>query len=351
MNLEIERELPAFTADPALMFSYPSALADSYQPAIEQVLLSELPFAAKSLKIKVATGYTGKRESKSLKYQLYNNITKFLKEEPALNLENNFVFDARLDTDANPAHVLRVAIVILFLSESLSKHLGHSVKITVVLRKKASNLARQMYETLNIPTVYTDGKVFGDIIVNSEQLIYQHCFQLVPSLLNFEFKGYQKDTPERVFIPRRGARCLINNDEVIAFLEAQGFKTIYFEDLTIPEEWSIARNAKVAITVHGAGSYHLLFNRVSLDNINNDGERFKFIDIFSPYFTLPSASRELAAVVGGRWSAVRGQITPKGLQAIDFSGKQLNPLMSPVKDPFKVDLKCLEMALNYLEVH
>ncbi|PSN14742.1 hypothetical protein C7293_10220 [filamentous cyanobacterium CCT1] len=349
MNLEIERELPALIADTGLMFSYPSALADLYHPAVEQVLLPELTFPTKTIKIRVATGYTGERKNKSLKYQVYNKITGFLKEEPTLNLTDNFIFDARQDTDANPAHVLRVAIVILLISETLSKHLGQPFKITVVLRARASNLSKQMYETLDIPVVCTDGKVFGDIIVNCEELIFQNCFQLSPSLLNFEFKGYQKNTPERVFIPRRGARSLINNDEVIELLEAKGFKTIYFEDLTVPEEWSIARNAKVAITVHGAGSYHLLFNRVSLDNIDS-GEKFKFIDIFSPYFTLPSASRELAASVGGRWSAVRGQITPEGLQAIDFSGKQLNPLLSPVKDPFKVDLKCLEMALNYLEV-
>lgn len=351
MNLEIERELSAFLADPALMFSYPSALANLYQPEIEQVLLPELVFPAKSIKIQIATGHTSKRKNQSFKSRLYNKVTKFSKKEPTLNLGNSFVFDARLDVDTNPAHVIRVGILVLFLAESLSKHLGRPVKITVVLCKKASNLAKQIYDTLNIPTVYTDGKVFGDIIINSDQLIYQHCFQFVPSLLNFEFKGYQKETPERVFVPRRNARHLINNDEVRVFLETRGFKTIYFEDLTIPEEWSIARNAKVAITVHGAGSYHFLLNRVSLDNIESDGEKFKFIDIFSPCFTLPSASRELAAAVGGRWSAVRGQVTPKGLQTIDFSGKQLNPLISPIKDPFRVDIKCLEMALDYLEVH
>lgn len=47
---------------------------------------------------------------------------------------------------------------------------------------------------------------------------------------------------------------------------------------------------------------------------------------------------------------MRGQITPEVLRYLDFDKSTRDTLKSPIRDPFKVDLSTLQMALDYLEV-
>lgn len=135
---------------------------------------------------------------------------------------------------------------------------------------------------------------------------------------------------------------------MIEFLEKQGFTTYYFEDLTASEKWSIARNAKVAVAVNGAGTGNFTFNRLGLAPQAEKGSGLRIVELFPPSFTIHTY-RQFSAILNGRWCGVRGQITPAVLHYLDFDSPPRDTLKSPIRGPFKVDLSTLQMALDYLE--
>ncbi len=350
MEICIEEKIPGFVVSSGFMFAHPSLLSDLYHPEIERIYLPEEQISPHLIHLRVKSGCTGPGKNESFKWRFYQKALNLFKEEAVIDLSDKFVFDARNDVDTNIAHVIRCAVGVLFAKKTLSYRFDKDVQIQVVLRQRASSMSRKVFANLGLPIICTDGDVYGEIVENSKQLQFEKYLNLFPELLNFKFADYNAETPERVFIPRRGARKLINNDEVVDFFESQGFKTIYFEDLPISEAWSIARNAKVAAIVHGASYAHFRFNRVGLETPEQGGSGLKFLDIFSPNFTIPRSTRPFIASVNGRWAAVRGEIQPKNLCLLDKYAKEnsLHPLRKPVKAPFRVDIKSLEMALEYL---
>ncbi|MBW4693007.1 MAG: glycosyltransferase family 61 protein [Lyngbya sp. HA4199-MV5] len=120
-------------------------------------------------------------------------------------------------------------------------------------------------------------------------------------------------------------------------------------DLTASEKWSIARNAKAVVAVHGAGTGNFIFNRLGLAPQAVKGSGLRLIELFSPSFTIHTY-RHMSTTLNGRWCGVRGQITPEVLRYLDFDKSTRDTLKSPIRDPFKVDLSTLQMALDYLEV-
>jgi hypothetical protein len=263
-----------------------------------------------------------------------------LRPLPVLDYSGQFVFDARFDTYRNIAHILdNIAVCVFFGRQALQEHLQRAITIHVIVDARATNLPKEAYRLLGIPLIITDSDVRGEIVTVSEHRI----FSVKQKLFEIDFPGYNPDTKaEKIFLPRRGKRSIINNDEVEALLTSQGFKTFYLEDYPIAEQWSITRNAKVAVAVHGAAQSGLIFNRRF-----QEGEGVKIIGIMSPGWIDP-AFRQLGNAVHGQWCAVRGQVTPEVLRATDFSGETPNSLKPPYYNPFKVDCRTLEMALDYL---
>ncbi|MCH9630432.1 MAG: hypothetical protein S4CHLAM37_04310 [Chlamydiia bacterium] len=66
---------------------------------------------------------------------------------------------------------------------------------------------------------------------------------------------------KKVFISRKKAsyRRVINEDEVFALLQKQGFKRYFLEELSILEQVFLFHNAEVIIAPHGAGLVNLIF--------------------------------------------------------------------------------------------
>jgi hypothetical protein len=348
MELEINNKVAGFTLEPAMMFTYPSRIASLYAPQVERVFLPEKHVPDLDVSVQIKTGNTGLSQDRTLKQKISTTFTKRLGKSISHNMADYFIFDARFDTDKNLAHVVdNIMLPVLYAQRVLSEKLNKEIKIHVILKKGASPLAKEAYDVVGIPTICTDGNVYGNIVTVSTH----EMFGAIPEVFDVKIKNFNPDTPERVFIPRRGNRRLINNEEVVNFLEKKGFVTYYFEDLTPSEEWSITRNAKVMIALHGAACSHLAFNQVGLQKSSSPGSGVRIIEIFSPCFVL-SAKRHLATLLNGKWCAVRGQITPQALRELDFNERasSLSPLVSPVKDPFRVDLESLQMALEHLEI-
>jgi Glycosyltransferase 61 len=348
VDLELWRTVPSYTIEPSMMFAHPTYLSDVYRAAVEHIYLPKIDEPSLDVRVKVATGYTQARLANSLKQKIYCNLPKAIYNPEPLDYTNHFIFDTRYDLDHHIGHLIdNVLTPLLFARKVLSEHFNRDIQVCAVLRKNTSSLSRQVYAALGINIVCTDDQVYGDVVTVRADHPIANARQ---EIFDVEFKGYKPDTPERIFIPRRGSRSLVNNDEVEAFLTQKGFTTYYFEDLTPSEEWSIVRNAKVIVAVHGAACSNFIFNQSGLKSLDHPGSGVRLLEIFSPAFVLPGY-RETAHFTNGKWCAVRGQITPEILKELDFSNKPRSTVKAPIKNPFRVNLETLQLALDYLEVN
>lgn len=346
-DLELWKTVPSYIIEPSMMFAYPTYLSNVYRSAIEHIYLPKIDEPSLDVRVKVVTGYTQARLANSLKQKIYCNLPKAIHNPEPLDHANQFIFDTRYDLDHHIGHLIdNVLTPLLFARKVLSEHFNQDIQISAVLRKNTSNLSRQVYHTLGINIICTDDQVYGDVVTVHAEHPIANARQ---EIFNIEFKDYKPDTPERVFISRRGNRSLINNDAVEAFLKQKGFTTYYFEDLTPSEEWSIVRNAKVIVAVHGAACSNFIFNQSGIKSLDRPGSGIRLLEIFSPAFVLPGY-RNTAHFTNGKWCAVRGQITPETLKELDFSNKPRSTVKAPIKNPFRVDLESLQLALDYLEV-
>ena len=90
--------------------------------------------------------------------------------------------------------------------------------------------------------------------------------------------GDRTDLPQRLYIPRHGAkhRRVINETEVIEFLDNFGFSSVTLEFLSVPEQAALLANARIVVAPHGGGLTNLIFC--------NPGT--KVIEICSPRYVL-----------------------------------------------------------------
>lgn len=364
MELEFKTEVPGITMPASMLFAYPTSAADLYSPAVEQICLPEKNFPPLDVRITVQSKQTVKPVQRSWKSKIRNLIKGRTSSRPIEFDQDELLFDARFDTDKNIAHVLENIVThAWFARQVISQQLGKPVEIRVITNQKPSNISCQVYHTLNIPILSTDAPVSGNIVEFSvdrksyethplafnEVSSKRELYYIQPDLFNVALNEYKGDLPDKIYVPRRGNRRLINNDEVAQLLESRGFQTVYFEDLTPTEEWSIVRHAKAVVAVHGAACANLIFNRLGLDNPDQSGSGLRLIELFSPCYML-TGYRHLEVTLNGRWCAVRGQITPEVLRYLDFDPTPRNSELSPIKDPYKIDLTSLKMALEYLDL-
>ncbi|MBE9108763.1 glycosyltransferase family 61 protein [Nodosilinea sp. LEGE 07298] len=373
MDLSIVEVLPDLKIPASMIFSYPTALGDTLRSEIERIFMPEEHLQPLQVKVEVRTGRSEPRKSGSTRWKLYRAIAKAVKGEQIVDCPERFLLDGRPELDTNIAHVIEnIAAPALFAKQMLSKRLGQDIDIHVILRKRAPSLAKEVFETLGIPVIYTDDRVYGDLVsvsafrANDNQPVEDPKFSLIindeavssvdAKLYNLHatlfndagFSGHEPLEVEKIFIPRRGKRNLLNNDEVEKFLAEKGFKTYYFEDLTCSQKWSITRDVKVVVAVHGAALSHLVFNRVGLQNPALPHSGVKVVELYSPGWASRWAHRRQITGINGQWCGVRGQVTPKLLNDIDFSNLPPEAFRPSYHDPFTVDCKSIQMALDYL---
>ncbi|MFQ4137943.1 glycosyltransferase 61 family protein [Nodosilinea sp. PGN35] len=386
MDITLKHKVPGLEVAPSMMYCFPTGAMDVWRPAAEQVLMPAQylePFEVE-IKVKSATAKLELVKTLSWKRKTQLILTKAIKrkarlflpkairqkakllvakikrrkaqlllpeartEGEALDFSGKFIFDARFDVFTNIGHILENVATPVFLAQKLlSEHFQKDIKIHIILSSRVPNYSMPMdvYRLLGNPVIFTDDDVYGELVTCSEHRV----FSIRPHLFNFEFPGYKKETCERIFVSRRGSRSLINNDEVTQFLEERGFKTLYFEDLSLEDEWSIARNAKEVVVVHGAASSNFILNRVGLQAGAEPGSGLKLIELMSPAWNFYE-NRYMTNALNGRWCCVRGQITPQMLNTLDFDKTTPDSQKSPFKDPFRVDCQTIQMALDYLSI-
>lgn len=111
---------------------------------------------------------------------------------------------------------------------------------------------------LLVPSVTSSTeKWFGPFIEGPPKWVCDFLRERFTSLADSE----GPETPEKIYISRRNAkvRRFINEDEISAFLEKLGFKTVILETLSIQQQITLMTRAKTIIAPHGAGLTNTLF--------------------------------------------------------------------------------------------
>lgn len=315
----------AVTVARSKMFTYPTRLASAWEARIMEINLPAYQLDRPHIEIS-----TRKDSTQIFGIKPRNIYKKIYKRFAApIQMDDEYIFDSRYEVDANIAHLLtNVAARLLMVKDIYPKP-------TVILRTNAPTLARNTYKTLDFPLLFTDKEVYGKLILTSDNFkgAYEGFYNSLFG--DLAFKGYNKQTPERVFISRKGTRCLINENEVEQTLQEYGFKKVYFEDIPISEQWSLSKNAKVIVGLHGAALASLVFNHNAV----------KLVELFHPGYVV-DMYRHMTNAIGGTWCGVTGQIGENVVKELDFKQKGRSFALSPTK----IDTTSLRMALDYLGV-
>ena len=329
----------------AIMFGYPTRLVDSWTPAPERILLPGYLDPGRQLDFRLGEGVTYRSFGPT--GELDRSFKRIVRDwlarwSPVRRVEGTVVCDSRPLYEGNLAH-LTYAIVprVLLCRELIRKHTGRDVPLTVVFRKRAHPLARKLMDYLHIPAIYTDAYVRGTTIEVDCGPTYSSIVIYDPRLFDFPIDGYETSTPDKIFISRRGPRSLINDDDVSDYLRSRGFVRFTFEDLSLNMQFSLMRNAREVVAIHGAALGGLVFNRHGVGPEARPGDGVRLIELFGAgYIVRPY--RHLAARYNGTWAAVRGQLTSRIVRDLDEDAKP----RSHASTPFRIHIESLQEALD-----
>lgn len=311
----------------AKLFTYPTRLAGAWQPEVLDINKPGYRLSRPDSELRVEEASTQtlniKRNSKNLVRWALNKVSA------PTEIKNTWLYDTRFDTDKNIAHILTNVSPAILLSRTQSSD------ITLILGDNASKMGLQAYGLLGFKVFCTDQAVYGSLLQIPQGVNGRYEGWYRELFGNVKFEGYVKDTPSRIFLSRKGKRTLLNESEVEEKLQSYGFHKVYFEDLSLAEQWSIARNAEVMVAIHGAALSSLVFNQRSV----------KLLELFHPGYVV-DMYRHITNAIQGTWCGVSGQMPKDLIWKLDEQGQARSFALSP----FKVDLDALGMGLAFLDL-
>jgi hypothetical protein len=335
-------EIPVVSIPASMVFAHSTRMADFDTPDIERIVQPSSQLPRHTVDLRVATGVTTTRaETRSAPRAPYGRLKHEVKRvlhrrEPEIDLGNGFALDMRFAYLGNFAHLVHDVLGPLrFIEKTLKEDSSVPFAPVHVIIPKKEPLAARFLEAAGVPTIQTDGIVRGNLVTITERF----NLALLPHLARQPFAAPAGPTRDRLFVSRRGARVVLNEDAVTRFLADQGFERVYMEDFSIAEQWSMLAHAKEVVGIHGAGLASLAF---SIHRQNRGVPRFRLIELFSPGY-MNTCFRIYSAILDGSWVGVRGKITPEVVRDLDLNGQSLAHQLSS----FDVDLASLSEALDY----
>ncbi|MEG4089580.1 tetratricopeptide repeat protein [Microcoleus sp. Pol12B4] len=150
------------------------------------------------------------------------------------------------------------------------------------------------------------------------------CEYLKQTFLN-EQQPLNTDYSERIYISRQQAsyRRIVNDEEVIKYLEKLGFRSVKLETMSIAEQASCLAAAKVVVAPHGGGLTNLVFC----------SPKTKVIEIFSPLY-VPHCYWMISNLCGLEHYYLIGDLVDDGTQT------------KPLHKDIHLDLNSLEKLLT-----
>ena len=327
MHTSTTKILPArsVTIAASRIFTFPTRLADCWSPEGQEIFLP----AALLDKAEIAIGFShgstvdGPIRSKNPRRIAVRRLGSWIEVPP-----DEYFFDARGETDGNMSHILTNIVAPALAAR------GVFSPLSIILRSRANAMALAAYQSLGFRVICTDKNVRGNQIEapQGKNGLYEGWYA---ALFGLEFHGYNPNTPERVFLSRRQGRRLVNEEEIAATLSARGFKTVYFEDLTVAEQWSIGRNARVIVGIHGAALGCLLFNRQGV----------RVLELFHPGYVV-KFYRHMTNAIGGAWCGATGQMSGDLIRELDEKENARHFAQASIR----INPASVEQGLEYLNV-
>jgi capsular polysaccharide biosynthesis protein len=81
----------------------------------------------------------------------------------------------------------------------------------------------------------------------------------------------------RIYLARRGRRCVTNEQEVVSFLKKEGFSVLHCEEFPVWKQAQIFASAEIVIGLHGSSFTNIVFCQPGA----------RVIEIFSPDYIAP----------------------------------------------------------------
>ncbi|MEG4350548.1 tetratricopeptide repeat protein [Microcoleus sp. LAD1_D3] len=156
-----------------------------------------------------------------------------------------------------------------------------------VVNARDSSYQAETLETLGIPQdkllesrcslhITADKLIVPSISYNGSGAVSKWKCEYLKQTFLKEQKPLNTDYSERIYISRQHAsyRRIVNDEEVIKYLEKCGFRSVKLETMSIAEQASCLAAAKVVVAPHGGGLTNLVFCSPGT----------KVIEIFSPLY-------------------------------------------------------------------
>lgn len=255
-----------------------------------------------------------------------------------IDLGKNIAFDVRQNDYFNWSHQVN-----FFLTLALAARSRTEDDLTIILPSRMPKAASDLYRHFGFRVISTDGAVrarnFGWEVPH-EQIVASGRPQLIAPFMSAHdndlaiFPTF--DLPKKVFLARRGTRALSNEAEIEILLTVRGFTKIYAEDLNVPQQFALLRQAQDVVGIHGAGLAPLQYRSPSEPGI-------RLIEL-APAGIVTRWFGIMCEQVGGKYIAVRGRLKPEyidGFYADEMFEEYCN-------DNFEIDPRSLEVALEMI---
>jgi hypothetical protein len=274
------------------------------------------------------------KERGSRKLRLLNRI-----RPPALvDLGDQILFDVRDNEYFNWSHQVN-----FFLTLALAARACVEEPITIVLPSRMPNAALELYSQFNFHVISTDGPVkgrnFGWSVSHIEVVPSARPQLIAPFMSRHDrdsavFPDF--DLPAKVFLSRRGTRSLTNEAEIEQLLAARGFVKVYAENLSVPQQFALLRQADEIVAIHGAGLAPLQYRSSSKQAV-------RLVEL-APAGIVTRWFGIMCEQVGGKYIAVRGRLKAEYVEGLYAA----EPFLRYCDDNFEADPKSVEVALEMI---
>lgn len=342
-------KLKTFHAGKDILFGYSSFFMDSFESSVENILLPKTSSPEGVVTFTYAQGSSSAYMNNGKLAKIKKIVSSVLTTEDTLEVESVFI-DLRINSPSNLSHALMIHLPIVILAEKFIKGIDGIRKLTLIFPEKLPEYIYKIFECQGYEVVLTDNRVYGDRC--SFEITSWSCLRgTLPSILQSgdrisaltaAIEKQSKDLPRKIFISRKGTRCLKNEADVEARLSKAGYSKVYLEEYDIFQQFALVVYADSIVAIHGAALGVLALKSLFPE------KGYDLIELFPPSH-LTNVYRILTHQQNGRWIGVRGKIWKELL--ISAYSQVPGSIRSFSLSSFEVCMKSVECALTSIDAN
>ena len=328
-------KLPEVHVPAGAMFCHPSRLTNIYARSVETVMLDPetLPAQEAAVHIVHATTRSVPQYRNVGRRGKARTFIERLSRGKQLDFSERLVYDARWIDNANIAHLFQYHLASLGFA---TKRLGiRNDQCLVLLEKKSPKFSHELFRMVGYETFETNLPVHANLLrfdINANV-----PYHLLPFVGELDPGKLDASLPKKIFISRRGSRRLLNESDIVALMTERGFQTVYFEEISLADQWSITRHARSIVAIHGAALGYVATKSAATPS------SFDLLELFSPGL-VADCFRKYTAVLGGTWTGCRGKLTPEFLRCVE-EGSDPKAMEA---EHFELDTSSIERAFAHM---